>query len=255
MAALVVGMAGPKRLEAFQRETTNDPPCAEKAGVNCPHLGTPLFWASMPVRYFINSDSSGLSFNTVKGAVDPSFASWQSEGGISFEFGGQSQARADGQNGQNTIFWRRFSNAPNTFAQTIVTFFTETGEIIDADTELNASFRWGVLPPGVDDPSNPVIDVQSVVTHEAGHVFGLDHENTLGPQVVMFFSDTTGDSTRRMLTGDDVAGVRAIYSGDPEGGGGGGGCALVPSRGGGDLWPVAAVLALLAGRRRALRRA
>jgi Matrixin len=258
MAALAAGIVGPRPLEAFQRETTNDPPCGERAGVNCPNLGTPLFWPSMPVRYFINSDSSGLSFNTVKGAVDPAFSSWQaaSEGGISFEFGGQTHAGADGQDGQNTILWRRLTDSRDVFGQTIITFFTDTGEIIDADTELNASFRWGVLPPGVDDPSNPVVDVQSVVTHEAGHVLGLDHENTLGPQVVMFFSETTGDSMRRMLTADDVAGVRAIYSGGSGGGGGGGGgCALVPSRRGGDLWPVAAVLVLLAGRRRAPRRA
>jgi hypothetical protein len=253
-----VGLMSPGILAAFQRETTEDPPCIESVGVNCPHLGVPLAWRSMPVRYFINSDRSGLSFDTVRSAVEPAFSSWQaaSENGISFEFGGRSRGGADGQDGQNTISWRPLTDARDTFGQTIVTFFTDSGEIIDADTEFNSSFRFGVLPPNQDDPSNPVVDVQAVVTHEIGHVIGLDHENTLGPQVVMFFSDTTGDSTRRTLTPDDVAGVRDIYSGGSGGGGGGGGggCAVVPARGGRDLWPVIAVLVLLAGRRLGRRR-
>jgi len=255
----VVGLTSPAMVEAFQRETTDDPDCVESTGVNCPHHGIPLAWRSMPVRYFINSDFSGLSFSTVQGAVQPAFSSWQaaSGNGITFEFGGRSRAGADGQDGKNTISWRPLTNARDTFGQTIITFFTNSGEIIDADTELNASFQFGVLPPNQHDPSNPIVDVQAVITHEAGHVLGLDHENTLGPQVVMFFSDTSGDSTRRALTADDVAGVRDIYSGgsgDGGGGGGGGGCSLVPARGGGDLWPVVAVLALLASRRPRMRR-
>jgi hypothetical protein len=258
--ALAVGMARPEALEAFQHETTNDPPCVEQPGVNCPHLGTPLFWRSMPVRYFVNSDLSGVSFETALGAIEPAFSSWQgaSRDGIVFEFGGRSHSGADGQDGQNTIAWRPMTESRDTFGQTIVTFFVDSGEIIDADTELNSTFPFGVLPAGQDDPSNPVVDIQAVVTHEAGHVLGLDHENTLGRQVVMYFSDTTGDSTRRMLTTDDTDGVREIYSGGSGGdggGGGGGGCALVPSRGRGDLWPVAAVLLLLAARRRRKRSA
>jgi hypothetical protein len=257
---LVLAMIGlgTAPLHAFQRETTNDPGCAEGPGVDCPHRGTPLSWRSFPVLYFINSDASGLSLSAVRSPIDTAFSTWQSgsRSGITFAFGGQSHNGSNGQDGQNTISWQSLTNATDTFAQTVLTFDTQSGEILDADVELNRNFQFGVLPAGEDDPSDPTVDVQAVLTHEAGHFLGLDHENRFGQQVVMFFSDTTGDTTHRALTGDDLSGVRAIYpssggatGGGGNGGGNGGGCRLDPSAATTDeLAPVFALLAWLVAR-------
>jgi len=248
----VMGLSSAPLL-AFQRETTNDPSCAEGPGVNCPHLGTPLSWRSFPVLYFINSDRSGLSLDAARSPIDAAFSSWQSgsRNGITFAFGGQSHNGSDGQDGQNTISWLSLSNATDTFAQTILTFDSQSGQIFDADVELNDNFQFAVLPAGEDDPNDQTVDLQAVLTHEAGHLLGLDHENRFGPQVVMFFEDTTGDTTHRALTGDDQSGARTIYpsSGGGSGsGGGGGGCLLGPSPGANDVWPVAALFAWLVAR-------
>ncbi|MGH7898102.1 MAG: matrixin family metalloprotease, partial [Candidatus Binatia bacterium] len=218
-----LGSVEPAR--AFQRETTDDPDCVEDVGVNCPHLGVPFFWptSEFPVPYVVNSDFSGVSFGAVRGAVDRAFATWQnaSSGGITFAFAGQSHGGSDGQDGQNTISWQDLSSSSDTFGQSIITFESSTGEIVDVDVELNGNFPFAVLPPE-DNPFDPRVDIQAVVTHEVGHFLGLAHENRMGPQVVMFFSDTSGNTSHRTLTADDRNGVRSIYVEGGSGGGGGG---------------------------------
>lgn len=247
----------------FQRETTDDPTCVEAPGVNCSHQGRPLFWRDMPVIFDVNADFSGVSFNTAFGAIDRSFQSWESASGrgIEFESGGGTDRRADGQDGRNTVLWRSFPDNRESFAQSILTFRTDDGELLDVDIELNASFDWAVLSAGQNDPTDPRVDIQAVVTHEAGHLLGLDHENRFGSDVVMFFRDSVGNTTHRTLTSDDRAGVRTIYplgsdggsDGDGGGGGGGGGCSAGTGAGSADAAITLGLAALLALRRKPAR--
>jgi hypothetical protein len=266
-------LASVSPLNAFQRETTNDPDCVEAPGVNCPHLGTPLSWNTFPVHFFVNADGSGLSFEAARDAISAAFSTWQSgsDNGIVFEFGGQSQRESNGDDGCNVVSWQNLGQgAVDVFSQTIVTFARDSGEIFDADIEMNSDNLFAVLPAGEDDPFDQRNDLQAVSTHEAGHLLGLDHENRFGPDVVMFFSDTSGDTTHRILSSDDRAGVLSAYpeparlgagttiancvvSSGGGGGGGGGGCSLSSSRPASDIWPVAAVLAALAVRQRRRR--
>jgi hypothetical protein len=260
-------------LRAFQHETTNDPNCAEGPGVDCPHLGIPLSWSIFPVHFFVNADGSGLSFDSARDAISAAFSTWQSASanGIVFEFGGQSQRGTNGDDGCNVVSWQNLSQGSvDTFSQAIITFDRNSGEILDVDVEMNSDDPFAILPAGEDNPFDDRVDLQAVSTHEVGHLVGLDHENRFGPQVVMYFSDTSGNTTHRTLTSDDRSGVRAIYpepavlgagtmtanctSGGGGGGGGGGGCTLSPARRATDLWPVAAVLASLAARQRRRRK-
>jgi hypothetical protein len=247
-------------LHAFQRETTNDDDCTEAPGVNCGHKGTPLAWKVAPVTFAVNSDASGLAFADVSAAVRSAFSTWQSASSdkITFSFGGQSHAGTDGNDGQNTVhFVHLGSHAADTFAQSILTYDSRTGEIFDVDIELNADEPFAILPDGEMDPFDPQVDVRAVATHEVGHLLGLAHENRFGSTVVMFFSDTSGNTTHRSLTSDDRSGVRAIYpttvgltnsgsGGGGSGGGGGGGCRLDPEATPFASWPVVALLAPLA---------
>jgi hypothetical protein len=253
--------AGP--LAAFQFETTDDPECDEAPGVNCPHRGIPLSWRVFPVPFFINSDASGLPFSTARDAISAAFSTWQgaSGGAITYAFAGQSHSGSDGQDGQNTISWQRLeAGTADTFGQSIITFSGNDGEIFDVDIELNTTFPLAVLPAGENNPSDPRADLQAVTTHEVGHLSGLAHENTLGPQVVMFFEDTSGNTTHRTLTSDDRDGILAIYVGGGMGGGGGGGgddgggCAVDPSASTQELMPAAVLLGALVAREMVRRR-
>jgi MYXO-CTERM domain-containing protein len=149
---------------------------------------------------------------------------------------------------------------PDAIAVTITSFGPDTGDLRDADTELN--LRSPTNPDGfefttgVPDPTR--IDLPTILTHELGHSLGLAHSDD--PSAVMWFAAGQGEQ-RRMLDPDDVAGVCAIYpperdvTCDPTPRGGfecASGChcrAGQPVSGGAGAL-LAAVLALLAGRRR-----
>jgi hypothetical protein len=254
LVALVLGFAFAFALASpasgFQRETTDDPHCREDVGVNCPHRGTPLRWLGIPVLFHVNSANSDVDPGTAENAIRAAFATWQaaSSDGILFEFAGGTTAGANGMDDTNVFLWQSLSSTSDTFAQSILTYDVNSGEILDVDVQLNSNFTWAVLVAGEDDPVDQRVDIQAVATHEAGHLLGLAHENRFGPGVVMFFSDTFGNTSHRNLSDDDRAGVRAIYASGSGGGGGGGGkdslgCAIGETKGSGDLASLALVLA------------
>jgi len=113
-------------------------------------------------------------------------------------------------------------------ALTTVSYLDGSGEIVDADMELNAWDGSGPAPPGfyftcVDSPPAPLcsssppflpagcisMDVQNVVTHEAGHVLGLGHSPS--PGATMEATAPAGETAKRTLAQDDVNGICAIY--------------------------------------------
>ncbi len=131
-------------------------------------------------------------------------------------------------------------------ALTWVAYQPRSGQILDADMELN---DWGGTPGGISGdgwyltctaavgaaypPSNlcPAYgqgsciyaDLPSTVTHEAGHFIGLAHPDRLpdgSPDptcdaacraAVMYSQAKIGDSSKRTLTQGDITGVATIY--------------------------------------------
>jgi hypothetical protein len=117
------------------------------------------------------------------------------------------------------------------------------GRILDADIEINAATQtWGNLDPGSPDLNpgngqNVPFDLQNAITHEFGHFIGLDHtcqgladpvqliDNDGNPvpecdfapapirATVMFamIDQATAETSKRMLSQDDIDGVCAIY--------------------------------------------
>lgn len=127
---------------------------------------------------------------------------------------------------------------PNALAITSVFASNVTGEIYDTDIELNAlSALWGdlVKNPELSKSSN-MHDLQNTLTHEFGHVIGLDHScdgggqsNPLDHQKMtvprcpgtLEIQETTmaaivmpGDTLRRTLSADDQRGVCDLYPAD-----------------------------------------
>jgi hypothetical protein len=76
-----------------------------------------------------------------------------------------------------------------------VAFSTKTGQILDADMEI----QTGLLTVG---------DLDFVITHESGHFLGLDHSPL--PSAVMFFQ-YGGGAVMPHLSDDDVDAICTAY--------------------------------------------
>jgi hypothetical protein len=100
----------------------------------------------------------------------------------------------------------------NALALTTVTYDVDSGEIYDADIEVNGA-RDLLAPdtvPGDEPPgSQSWYDLPSILTHEMGHGLGLAHSTD--PTAVMRPLLEAGDISVRFLNADDVAGICAIY--------------------------------------------
>jgi hypothetical protein len=100
-------------------------------------------------------------------------------------------------------FWP-YVGSTATLALTTVTYNVETGEIFDADVEINA-----VGSPLTVGDSNIEADLDSIITHEAGHFLGLSH--SCDPSATMMAFYKLGDTSLRSLESDDIAGICEIY--------------------------------------------
>jgi hypothetical protein len=90
----------------------------------------------------------------------------------------------------------------NTLALTTVTYNPETGEIYDADMEVNTfTVRVSIADPVPPDG----YDFASIVTHEAGHFLGLAHSGDA--HATMFAQYRPGSTAMRELAPDDVSGI------------------------------------------------
>ncbi len=120
-----------------------------------------------------------------------------------------------GSNSNTVAFRPRWEDdalhRPGTIAITVVTFDSLTGEIFDADIELNSRatanpggfvFSTGRMP----EPDE--CDLQTILTHEFGHFLGLAHSSIT--RAVMYPTAGLGE-IRSDLNSDDSAGVCAIY--------------------------------------------
>ncbi len=92
-----------------------------------------------------------------------------------------------------------------TVAMTLVSANQVSGEIADADILLNAAHRsFCTGKCGL-----KAYDLQNTLTHEAGHMLGLDHSAL--PEATMFGGAPPQELIKRDLTADDEAGICATY--------------------------------------------
>jgi MYXO-CTERM domain-containing protein len=138
-----------------------------------------------------------VSSDKVTAAINASVSAWNSTGCSYFslkvdppEAGGN--ATMERPTGKNFVVFRQDSWCPpdanepcyDTSATALTTVFyidkpgdSHNGQILDADVEMNnINFAFtvdGTRPPG--SGSKAVADIQNTLTHELGHLLGLDH--------------------------------------------------------------------------------
>lgn len=206
---------------AFCR-TTTEMPANFRPDPDCFERGYLLFWRNACVGWDLHRPASEkIPYDVAEPLVEQAFKSWADAtcaggGRASIEprnLGPVSCGNVDydtvGPN-HNVIVFREdgwpYSDASSTLGLTTVTFNPNTGEIYDADMEINVS--TGTLSVSEQVPPNGY-DFLSVVTHEAGHFLGLAH--AAQPSSTMYPSYTQGSASLRDLAADDVEGICAIY--------------------------------------------
>ena len=267
IAALV--LFAPSAAHAFCRTTTVaiSPSFDSTPDDPCWTDGLPLYWASACVGYSIQQDASKqVSFDDAQTGMETAFAQWtnatcpasgtSTKASIDVRFLGavachKVEYNQNGGNANVIMFdddvWPH-DDSNNTLGLTTVTYNIKTGELYDADMEINTA--QVTLTVNGDVPQNG-FDFLSIVTHESGHFLGLAH--TPDTHATMFAHYTQGATSMRNLSTDDVAGICTIYPPDgtratatgpvPEGScdptprhgyasecGGGGGCQAAPGR-------------------------
>jgi hypothetical protein len=209
-------------VEAFCRTTTTPIPASYNPARGCFTDGLLLFWKGACAGYSLSSAASKtVPLATATSVADAAFKTWNqvtcaggAPVGIATSDLGPVTCEKVGYNrlatNQNVIVFHDDTwpyNDPNsTLGLTTVTFDPDTGEIYDADMELNAT--GGTLSTSDKVPAKG-FDLLSVITHEAGHFLGLAHATSATS--TMYPSYKAGTSALRTLTADDTAGLCAIY--------------------------------------------
>ena len=201
--------------------TTICPSC-EKDEKGCPS-GKPIAWPSSCVTYSLHYlASKQVDLAAATQVFEQAFTVWQD---ISCANTGQPPAiHIDHRYGNvacalheynqtdanaNIIVFRDdhwpYEASDNVLALTTVTYSNRSGFIFDVDMEVNST-----QPISVGDPvSSTSYDLQSIMTHEAGHFLGLAHstdsEATMWPQY------SAGSMSFRVLAIDDAEGICAVY--------------------------------------------
>ena len=209
---------------AYCRTTTCDPTeigsCSFEG--ECTTGGEYLAWWSGCVSYGVQRDGSplrGIDLATAEAQVHTAFVHWQSaECGTgrpstvlklndSPILCTQAEYNQSGGNANTWLFrdtdWP-YDGVNNTLALTTVTFNVATGEIFDADVEINSFMNH--LGLAVTDPGS---HLGSILTHEAGHFLGLSHSPLL--DATMYATYQKRQSSLDSLAQDDIDGICSIY--------------------------------------------
>lgn len=223
VASALVGLAAfvaASPASAFCRSTTCTGDCARDED-ECKTEGEELFWTSSCVGYSLHEDGTiNIPIKHVRPAIARAFAQWVDlecvdEGGFATMGFAElddvachrTEFNTDGPNANIVLFqdtkWK-YASSDNNLAKTTVTFDEETGEILDADIEINHAYNFYTISD-----ENVEYDLVSVVTHEVGHFIGLDH--TLDPIATMNATYDRGTIDLRSLEEDDVLGACAAY--------------------------------------------
>ena len=185
----------------------------------------PIWWRNACVSYDIQQDASAqVPYDVAVQSFATAFAKWTAAacpggGHPSVAVDNLGQVACDdvhyndnttGQGNQHVIIfrdktWPHAGDMNNTLGLTTVTYDPDTGEVYDADMEINSTVALTVAGPV---PSNGT-DFLSIITHEAGHFLGMAHSND--DLATMYAHYQPGTTSMRNLTADDTMGICTIY--------------------------------------------
>ncbi|MEM6789690.1 MAG: matrixin family metalloprotease [Myxococcota bacterium] len=201
-------------------DDTNGTRCVPATPTDC---GAPLFWDGGCLTFSMQRDASAqIDFDRAERVMTEAFAAWQQAdcgGGTTpaIQVVNTGPVTCDEveynleEGNANVVVFRDdvwpYAGQGNTLALTTVTFSLDSGEIFDADLEINATPQLELTT--TDDPALAEYDLPSILTHEAGHMLGIAHSPVVGATMTVEYFP--GDLELRSLHPDDAAAACDAY--------------------------------------------
>jgi hypothetical protein len=200
-----------------------NPDCLIELETGCLTGGEWLYWNKSCIAFSVQAEASPLrhiDYESAVADIGAAMAVWGEA-----DCGGQKVAmtphlfpavacteaeyNTEGPNANTWVFrdeaWP-YEDDGLTLALTSVWFNVKTGEIYDADVELNSYSATFSAEQGA--------TLREVATHEAGHFYGLAH--SADPHAIMYASYSMLMGISETLTEDDRRGICAAYPPGPE---------------------------------------
>jgi hypothetical protein len=221
-ATLLTLTTATRSAEAWCRSTTIRPRTAGDCSMN----GAGLLWCTPCNGFSVHSSGApDIDIADIRAAVVVAAATWGQQDcdgagtqpTFAFQLIGDTTAPtgyvSGGANANtvsfNTLWHPDANHQSQVIAITLTTFNNQTGELLDADIEMNQrsdlnpdGFHFVTAAPTPDDA-----DLSTIIRHEMGHALGLGHSPEMAS--IMYFSAGRGEV--RMITADDVEGLCDIY--------------------------------------------
>lgn len=189
--------------------------------------GAPTHWTTTHIPFYVDpSHAGGLTPDEIEAAATQAADAWNQVPGITVTLDYQGLVDLTGPDAPEAdvvAFDDEWQLNPKLLAMT-ATRTEADGSIESFDMLVNtADYTWSTT--GAPDAQ----DLQNTLTHEFGHVLGLDH-NTVDSSVTMWPSSQLGETSKRTLANDDMRGVLSLYGDSAAQALTRAGCSTVPGR-------------------------
>ncbi len=169
--------------------------------------------AGMTYKVNLSSKPGNLTESQVSNAVTAAFSTWSTaDPDQIFINGGTSSVKTAKYDGTNAILWKGINNSA--LAITYAWYYTDTGQLAEADTVFNKNYRWSyTLYNGTNDCGgiSNTYDIQNIGTHEFGHWVGLDDlYSSADKDLTMYGYGDTKELKADSLGLGDISGANAI---------------------------------------------
>ena len=162
-----------------------------------------IAWAQMPIQWELDASNAPVHLDeaTQHATIAAAFDTWTDISGTQVAF---EDVTYDANVNENVVYWEPNWTADPKMLALTSTISTTSGVIIGFKIALNAQHpHWTV-------DSNEGMDLQNTLTHEIGHVLGLDHTHE-SDEATMYASAKEGERGKRDLHWDDKEGIRYLY--------------------------------------------
>jgi hypothetical protein len=209
---LVLAALSPAEALAYQ---------CSRTGMN---YGPSLIWMSRTIPYWVSGPLAvkNVPHDQALAEVQGAFHTWESVSctDLMLPFEGEQPGLKAGydpsaSDNKNVVVFigSGWAYDQGIVAVTTNSYSTQSGIVFDSDIEVNNTAFTFVIVDATCQKSSGYMDLRNAVTHEVGHLLGLDHPPNL-PQYkcdAMFASAPPCEIKKRTLAQDDIDGICSIY--------------------------------------------